>query len=75
MQMQMRFDGTLGFAGGVLDEGETPEHCVTREFLEEMGSGEAGGFEVIITEQVCGRLLMVLLISIHVLFTFFLSLS
>lgn len=37
--MQVRFDGTLGFPGGIVDEGETPEGAVTRELLEEMGGG------------------------------------
>lgn len=35
--MQMRFDGTLGFPGGVIDQGETPEQAVMRELAEEMG--------------------------------------
>ncbi|CAH1400209.1 unnamed protein product [Nezara viridula] len=34
--MQMRFDGHLGFPGGLVDEGETPEEAVTREMEEEM---------------------------------------
>ena len=33
----MRFDGTLGFAGGMVDEGETPEDACTRECCEELG--------------------------------------
>lgn len=33
----MRFDGTLGFPGGLLEKGETPEGAATREFAEEMG--------------------------------------
>ena len=33
----MRFDGTLGFPGGILDEGETPHHAATRELAEEVG--------------------------------------
>lgn len=36
-QMQLRFDGTLGFPGGIVDSGETPECSVTREFVEEVG--------------------------------------
>ena len=51
-QMQMRFDGTLGFPGGVIDEGESPEKCVTREFLEETGCGEVGRSPVVFAEQV-----------------------
>ena len=51
--MQMRFDGTLGFAGGMIDEGESPEQCVTREFQEEIGCGEAGRSPVVFAEQVC----------------------
>ena len=37
--MQMRFDGTLGFPGGVVDEGESPEEAVSRELSEELGNG------------------------------------
>ena len=35
--MQVRFDGTLGFPGGVLDTGESPEVAVSREVAEEAG--------------------------------------
>ena len=35
--MQIRFDGTLGFPGGVVDQGETPEMAVNREMCEELG--------------------------------------
>ena len=35
--MQVRFDGTLGFPGGMVDEGETPEVAVNREMCEELG--------------------------------------
>lgn len=35
--MQMRFDGTLGFGGGIVDPGETPEEAVNRELSEEFG--------------------------------------
>ena len=35
--MQMRFDGTLGFIGGVVDRGESPEEACTRECCEELG--------------------------------------
>ena len=33
----MRFDGTLGFPGGMIDHGETPEMAVNREMCEELG--------------------------------------
>ena len=38
-QLQVRFDGTLGFPGGLIDggEGELPEEAVSREFAEESG--------------------------------------
>ena len=35
--MQVRFDGTLGFAGGVVNAGESPEEAVGREVAEEVG--------------------------------------
>lgn len=35
--MQVRFDGTLGFPGGIVDPGESPESAVGREVAEEMG--------------------------------------
>ena len=35
--MQIRFDGTLGFPGGVVDKGETSEEACTRECTEELG--------------------------------------
>ena len=44
--MQVRFDGTLGFPGGVMDEGETPDHACSRECWEELGVSEA---ELVIT--------------------------
>ena len=39
LQMQVRFDGTLGFPGGLVHstEGELPEAAVSREFAEESG--------------------------------------
>ncbi|BFZ10463.1 hypothetical protein BsWGS_13502 [Bradybaena similaris] len=37
VMMQMRFDGVLGFPGGLVDEGETPFHAVNREMHEEIG--------------------------------------
>ena len=37
--MQLRFDGMIGFPGGLVDLGEHPEEAVTREFAEEVGGG------------------------------------
>lgn len=34
--MQMRFDGYLGFPGGLIDPGENPEFSLNREMEEEM---------------------------------------
>ena len=38
--MQVRFDGTLGFPGGIVDHGseESLEQTLSREFFEEVGS-------------------------------------
>ena len=33
-QMQLRFDGTMGFPGGLVDGGETPEQAASREIRE-----------------------------------------
>lgn len=33
-QMQLRFDGTMGFPGGLVDVGETPEQAASREIRE-----------------------------------------
>ena len=45
--MQFRFDGTIGFPGGIVDAGELPEEAVTREFFEEVGSGDSEGAKVV----------------------------
>ena len=37
IQVQMRFDGTLGFPGGIADLGESPEMALNREMCEELG--------------------------------------
>ncbi|XP_059161340.1 U8 snoRNA-decapping enzyme-like [Physella acuta] len=37
VMMQMRFDGVLGFPGGLVDEGETPVEGMNREMHEEIG--------------------------------------
>ena len=39
--MQLRFDGTFGFPGGIVEADETPEQAVNREFEEETGMGLA----------------------------------
>ena len=38
--MQVRDDGYLGFPGGFMEPGETPEHTVNRELKEEMALDE-----------------------------------
>ncbi|CAE1138268.1 NUDT16 [Acanthosepion pharaonis] len=35
--MQLRFDGVIGFPGGLVDNGEGPIEAVNRELLEEAG--------------------------------------
>ena len=35
--MQMRFDGVLGFPGGLLEKGEDPVNGLNREMEEEIG--------------------------------------
>lgn len=32
--MQLRFDGTMGFPGGLVEDGETPEQAAGRELRE-----------------------------------------
>ena len=33
----MRFDGTLGYPGGIADKGESPEMALNREMSKELG--------------------------------------
>ena len=37
--MHLRFDGRLGFPGGLIDQGEDIEEALNREIQEEMGDG------------------------------------
>ena len=37
--MHLRFDGRLGFPGGIIDSGENVEDALNREVEEEMGVG------------------------------------
>eukprot|EP00092_Neocalanus_flemingeri_P004847 GFUD01005216.1.p1 GENE.GFUD01005216.1~~GFUD01005216.1.p1 ORF type:complete len:199 (+),score=46.59 GFUD01005216.1:34-630(+) len=39
VNMHLRFDGRLGFPGGLIDEGENIETALNREIAEEMGEG------------------------------------
>jgi len=39
VNMQMRFDGKLGFPGGLIDDGEDVVAALNREIKEEMGEG------------------------------------
>jgi len=39
VNMHLRFDGRLGFPGGIIDPGETIELALNREISEEMGPG------------------------------------
>ena len=38
--MQLRFDGTLGFPGGLIEKGELPVIGLNRELTEEIGLEE-----------------------------------
>ena len=37
LQLQLRFDGTVGFPGGFVEEGESIENGLKRELSEELG--------------------------------------
>lgn len=39
INMHLRFDGRLGFPGGLIDKGENVEEALNREVAEEMGEG------------------------------------
>merc|ERR1712059_6774 len=39
VNMHLRFDGKLGFPGGMIDKGENVETALNREISEEMGEG------------------------------------
>ncbi len=42
----------LGFPGGVVDEGETPQQAVTREFKEEVGCDD-GMVTITTADHIC----------------------
>ena len=53
--MTLRFDGTFGFPGGYIDDGETIEEGLSRELREEIGLDPA---QLVITpeDQLCSHL-------------------
>lgn len=46
--MQLRFDGTLGFPGGIVEEWEVPSVGCMRECCEELGVTSSGEMRLII---------------------------
>ena len=50
--MQARFDGKLGFFGGLVEEDETVETTLQRELREELNCSDVTGFEYLCSHEV-----------------------